>query len=169
MFFSWHSFARSWLEQGFRLNAPKNLDFGCRIPDFVNYPFVALGEAVDFAPSDLFCDFSFARNGCFRKKKKRRTRQKFFPLPTVGAPSASNSPSALRAGWIKANKVCRIKLQWQYDRKKLVKVSKKCIAKEKFYQCDTQIKKGNFLLFRLQLENEERYCDGEMTSLSSPG
>ena len=38
-------------------------------------------------------------------KKTRLMRQKVLPLPTVGAPSASNSPSALssqalRAGWI---------------------------------------------------------------------
>ena len=32
-----------------------------------------------------------------KKEKKRLTRQKVFPLPTVGAPSASNSPSALSA------------------------------------------------------------------------
>ena len=30
-------------------------------------------------------------------KKIELTRQKVFPLPTVGAPSASNSPSALSA------------------------------------------------------------------------
>ena len=33
-------------------------------------------------------------------KKKRLTHQKVFPLPTVGAPAASKSPSASRAGWI---------------------------------------------------------------------
>ena len=55
-----------------------------------------------------FFDFSFLRYGCFCKKK-RLTRKKVFPLPTVGTPSASNSSSALSAqalqararGWIK--------------------------------------------------------------------
>ena len=41
-----------------------------------------------------------AQNPIFFRKKIRLTCQKVFPLPTVGAPSASNSPSALskRAG-----------------------------------------------------------------------
>ena len=53
-------------------------------PNFVNGLFVALGKTVHFAPWDRFFDFSFMR-------------QKVFPHPTVGAPSASNSPSALSA------------------------------------------------------------------------
>ena len=64
-------------------------------PNFVNGPFVALVEPVHFAPWDRLFDFSFPRYGCFRKKKKRLTRQKVFPHPTVWAPS-------LTALWIKA-------------------------------------------------------------------
>ena len=79
--------------------------FCCRTPDFVIVLFVALGETVDFAHSDLLCNFSLPRNARFREKRKRLTRQKVFPNPTV---SAINSPSALsaqalwakRAGWI---------------------------------------------------------------------
>ena len=51
------------------------------------------------APSDQFFDFSFPSYGRFRKGDPQ-TRQKNLPHPTVGAPSASNSPDALcaRAG-----------------------------------------------------------------------
>ena len=38
-------------------------------------------------------------------KKIRLTRQKVFPLPTVGAPSASNSPSALSAQALRARPI----------------------------------------------------------------
>ena len=68
---------------------PKNPFFWYRTLDFDDGPFVALGKTVHLQPLDRFFDFSFPRN--------RRTRQKIFPHPTVGAPSASNSPSA-RAG-----------------------------------------------------------------------
>ena len=45
--------------------------------------------------SHLGIDFSTFRSGVTAVfvKKSRLTRQKVFPLPTVGAPSASNSPS----------------------------------------------------------------------------
>ena len=49
--------------------------------------------------------FRFLVMAFFVKKKQTwLTRQKVFPLPTVGAPSASNSPSALsaRARWARA-------------------------------------------------------------------
>ena len=48
---------------------------------------------VNFQPWDWFFDFPFRSYSCFRKKIPL-TAQKVFPLPTVGAPSASNSPSA---------------------------------------------------------------------------
>ena len=47
---------------------------------------------VNFPPWKPFVDFPFQSYSCFRL-----TAQKVFPLPTVGAPSASNSPSALSA------------------------------------------------------------------------
>ena len=56
----------------------KKSDFCHTTPILVNDPFVALGVTVR-----VFV------------KKIRLTRQKAFPLPTVGASSASNSPSAL--------------------------------------------------------------------------
>ena len=118
----------SFLGPKFRFLAKKS-DFCHTIPILVHDPFLALGMTVNFPPWERFFDFPFRSYSCFRKKIWLMA-QKVFPLPTVGAPSASNSPSALRLGWIKANIVCRIKLQWQYDRKKLVKVKKKCIAKE---------------------------------------
>ena len=55
-------------------------------------PLVALGETLDFAPLDRFC---FGETAVFVKNWP--TRQKFFPHPTVVAPSASNSPGALSA------------------------------------------------------------------------
>ena len=66
----------------------------------VDGPFVALRETVHFPHWERFFDFSFLSYGRFRKKnkqKKQLTRQKVFPLPTVRALSASNSPSALSA------------------------------------------------------------------------
>ena len=72
-------------------------------PILVNGPFVALGVTVRFPPWEWFFDFLFRSYSCYRKKI-RLTSQKVFPLPTVGVPSASKSPSALsaqalRAGW----------------------------------------------------------------------
>ena len=49
-----------------------------------------------FPPWERFFDFPFRSYSCFRKKIWL-TCQKVFPLPTVGAPSASNSLSALSA------------------------------------------------------------------------
>ena len=54
-------------------------------------------------PTDLVYDFSFPSYARFREGT-RPMPQKVFPHPTVRAPSASNSPSALsaralRAGW----------------------------------------------------------------------
>ena len=72
----------------------------------VKDPFVDLGETVHFPCWGQFFDFSFPSYGCFCKKKKTwPTRQKVFPLPTVRALSASNSPSALsaQAGLLRAN------------------------------------------------------------------
>ena len=65
-------------------------------PILVDDPFLALGMTVNFPPWKPFFDFPFRSYSCFRKKI-RLTCQKVFPLPTVGAPSASNSPSALLA------------------------------------------------------------------------
>ena len=87
----------------------RELEFGLKIhfcyttPDFVDGLFVALGETVDFAPSDRFFDFSFLRNGRFRRKENWPTRQKVFPHLTVGAPSVSSSPSALSEQALRIN------------------------------------------------------------------
>ena len=72
------------------LVGPKISVFGPKI-------FVALGETVHFQPSERLSTFRFWVTVLFVKKKTRPTRQKVFPHPTVGAPSASNSPSALIA------------------------------------------------------------------------
>ena len=68
-------------------------------PILVDDPILALGMTVDFPPWERFFDFPFRSYSCFRKKI-RLTRQKVFPPPTVEIPSASKSPSALRAGLI---------------------------------------------------------------------
>ena len=65
-------------------------------PIFVDDPFLALDMTINFPPWKQFFDFPFRSYSCFRKKI-RLTAQKVFPPPTVGAPSASNSPSALSA------------------------------------------------------------------------
>ena len=57
---------------------------------------VALGMTVNFPHWERFFDFPFWSYSCFRKKIWL-TCQKVFPPPTVGAPSASKSPSALSA------------------------------------------------------------------------
>ena len=64
-----------------------------------NDPFLALGMMVNFPPWDRFFDFPVWIYTSFRKEKTRLTCQKVFPLPTctVGALSASKSPSALSA------------------------------------------------------------------------
>ena len=65
-------------------------------PILVDDPFLALGMTVNFPPWKPFFDFPFRSYSCFRKKIWL-TAQKVFPPPTVGAPSASKSPSALSA------------------------------------------------------------------------
>ena len=76
-------------------------DFCHTTPILVNDPFLALGMTVNFPPWDRFFDFPFRSYSSFCKKI-RLTCQKVLPLPTVGAPSASNSPGprASRMGWI---------------------------------------------------------------------
>ena len=99
--------ARTWLEYKsdrlflgpkFQFLAKKS-DFCHTTPIFVDDPFLALDMTVNFPPWKQFFDFPIQSYSCFRKKI-RLTAQKVFPPPTVGAPSASNSPSALRADWI---------------------------------------------------------------------
>ena len=55
--------------------------------------------------SHLGNDFSTFRSGVTAVfvKKNQLTRQNVFPLPTVGALSASNSPSALSAPALRIN------------------------------------------------------------------
>ena len=76
-------------------------DFCHTTPILVNDPFLALGMTVNFRPWERFFDFPFRSYSCFRKKI-RLTRQKVFSLPTVGAPSDSNSPSALSVQALRA-------------------------------------------------------------------
>ena len=78
----------------FRFLAQKS-NFCHTTPILVDDPFLALGMAVNFPPWELFFDFPF-------RKKKQLTRQKVFPLPTMGTPSASNSFSALSAQALRA-------------------------------------------------------------------
>ena len=96
--------ARTWLElkseclflgQKFQFLVQKS-DICHTIPILVNDPCVALGVIVHFPPWERFFDFPFRSYSCFRKKIWL-TAQKVFPPPTVGVPSASKSPSALRA------------------------------------------------------------------------
>ena len=69
-------------------------------PILVNGRFVALGEAVHFPPWERFSDFPFRSYSSFCKKKTDwPVKSRPPPLPTVRPPSASNSPSALSAGW----------------------------------------------------------------------
>merc|ERR1712012_67214 len=101
--------ARTWLElksdrlflgPKFQFLAKKS-DFCHTTPIFVDDPFLALDMTVNFPPWKRFFDFSFRSYSCFRKKI-RLTVQKVFPLPPVGVPSASNSPSALSAQALRA-------------------------------------------------------------------
>ena len=75
---------------------PKNLFFLLLDPKFCQWPVYSPWKDGPFAPWDYFFDFSFPINGRFRKKTGL-TRQKVFPLPTVGAHSASKSPCNLSA------------------------------------------------------------------------
>ena len=70
-------------------------------PILVNSLFVALREIVNFHLGNNFSTFRSGVTAVF-VKKIRLTCQKVLPLPTVGAPSASNSPGprASRMGWI---------------------------------------------------------------------
>merc|ERR1712147_55251 len=101
--------ARTWLGlksdslflgQKFRFLAKKS-DFCHTTPIFVDDPFLALDMTVNFPPWKRFFDFLIRSYSCFRKKI-RLTAQKVFPPPTVGAPSASNNPSALSAQALRA-------------------------------------------------------------------
>merc|ERR1711873_58109 len=96
--------ARTWLElksdslfssPKFQFLAKKS-DFCHTTPILVDDPFLALDMTINFPPWKPFFDFPFRSYSCFRKKI-RLTAQKVFPPPTVGAPSASNSPSPLSA------------------------------------------------------------------------
>ena len=91
---------RLFLGPKFRFLAKKS-DFCHTTPIFVDDPFLALVMTVNFPPWKRFFDFPFWSYSCFRKKI-RRTCQKVFPLPTVGALSASKSPSALSAQALRA-------------------------------------------------------------------
>ena len=81
---------------------PKISVFGPKIrflpydPNFGQWPIFSPGMTVNFRLWEQFFDLPFRSYSCFRKKI-RLTCQKVFPLPTVGALSASNSPSALSA------------------------------------------------------------------------
>ena len=52
--------------QNFRILARKSV-FCYRTPDFVNGPFLALGDSFDLAPSDPFLNFSFPSYVNFRE------------------------------------------------------------------------------------------------------
>ena len=90
----------SFLGPKFRFLAKKS-DFCHTTPIFVDDPFLALDMTVNFPPWKRFFDFPIRSYSCFRKKI-RLTAQKVFPPPTMGAPSASNSPSALSAQALRA-------------------------------------------------------------------
>ena len=105
-----HQFVAIWEKSRF---LAKKSNFCHTSPILVNDPFVALGEAVHFPPWDRFFDFMFQSYSSFRKKF-RLTCQKVFPLPTVGASSASNSPSALNAQTLRAR--AGLLLYYQVDK-----------------------------------------------------
>ena len=109
LFRAWPEHGESW-EVGLFLGPKsrflaKKSDFCHTTPILVNDLFVALGVTVHFLPWEWFFDFPFRSYSCFLKKI-RLTRQKVFPLPDVGAPSASNSPSALNAQALRARVLC---------------------------------------------------------------
>merc|ERR1711972_172018 len=85
----------------FRFLAKKS-DFCHMTPIFVDDPFLVLDMMVNFPPWKRFFDFPIRSYSCFRKKIQL-TAQKVFPPPTVGAPSASNSPSTLSARALREN------------------------------------------------------------------
>merc|ERR1712156_782199 len=117
--------ARTWLrsKSGTSFLGPKfqflakKSNFCHTTPIFVDDPFLALDMTVNFPPWKRFFNFPFRSYSCFRKKIWL-TAQKVFPPPTVGAPSASNSPSALsaRAGQKLSQSCCyntNITFKWQ--------------------------------------------------------
>ena len=79
----------------------ENLFFSYGTPFIVNGAFVTLGVGSVLAPSDLLCDFSFPSYARFREGNPADA-PKSLTHPTVGAPSASNSPSALSAQALRA-------------------------------------------------------------------
>ena len=81
----------------------KKSNFCPMTPILVDDPFLALGMTVNFPPWERFFDFPFQSYSCFRKKIWL-TRQKVFPPPTVGVPSASKSPSAISAQALRLDK-----------------------------------------------------------------
>ena len=104
--------AGTWLEyrsefffaQNFRIFVRKSV-FCYRTPDFVDGPFLALGDSFDLAPSDPFLNFSFPSYVNFREGDPP-TQQKVLPHLTVGALTDSNSPSARSALALRARAVC---------------------------------------------------------------
>ncbi len=56
---------------------------GFRILDFVNGPFLALGDSFDLAPSDPFLNFSFPSYGRFREGDPP-TQKKSCPTSLCG-------------------------------------------------------------------------------------
>merc|ERR1711928_82122 len=86
--------ARTWLESksGTSFLGPK-FRFLAQKSDFCHMTPILV--------DDPFLDFPFRSYSCFRKKILL-TAQKVFPPPTVGVPSASNSPSALSAQALRA-------------------------------------------------------------------
>merc|ERR1712105_277330 len=86
--------------QNFRILARKSV-FCYRTPDFVNGPFLALGDSFDLPPSDPFLNSSFPSYGNFREGDPP-TQQKVLPHLTVGALTDSNSPSARSALTLRA-------------------------------------------------------------------
>ena len=75
------------------------LDFGPKILFFIWDPvfwYRGVRNPRRWLRFSNLCNFSFPSYARFREGT-RPTRQKVFPHPTVGAPSASNSPSALSA------------------------------------------------------------------------
>ena len=75
--------------------------FSYGTPFFGKVALVTLGVGSVLAPSDLVCDFSFPSYVRFREGNPADA-PKVLPNPTVGAPSASNSPSALSAQALRA-------------------------------------------------------------------
>ena len=80
---------------------PENPFFRMGPRFFGKVALVILGVGSVLAPSDLLCDFSFPSYARFRGGNPADAPKSLTP-PTVGAPSASNSPSALSAQALRA-------------------------------------------------------------------